>query len=92
MQGGQAAAVDSGVAVQKQIAQLGHGGKDRKAGVCERALLHTDIDHIFMSGKGHKQFIRHWIVFHMEAHQGVTSQPLHDLRGQLRDFKLLLSV
>ena len=92
LQGGQAAAVDSGVAVQKQIAQLGHGGKDRKAGVCERALLHTDIDHIFMSGKGHKQFIRHWIVFHMEAHQGVTSQPLHDLRGQLRDFKLLLSV
>ena len=92
LQGGQAAAVDSGVAVQNQIAQLGHGGKDRKAGVGEGAVLYTEIDHIFMSGKGRQQFIRHWTAFHMEAHQGVTSQPLHDLRGQLRDFKLLLSV
>lgn len=45
-----------------------------------------------MSGKGGKQFIRHRIAFHMKAHQGVTGQPLHDLCGQLRDFKLLFSV
>jgi len=45
-----------------------------------------------MSGKRGKQFIRHRIAFHMEAHQGVTGQLLHDLYGQFRDFKLLFSV
>ena len=49
-QGGQAAAVDGGVAVQQQIAQLGHGGKDGKTGIRECAVLHTEIDHAFMPG------------------------------------------
>ena len=92
LQGGQAAAADSGVAVQQQIAQLGHSGKDRETGISECAVLHAEVDHTFMSGKRGKQFIGHRIAFHMEAHQGVTGQPFHDLCGQFRDFKLLFSV
>ena len=91
-QGGQAAAVDSGVAIQQQIAQLGHSGKDGKTGIGERTVLHSEVGHAFMPCKGDKQFIGHRIAFHMEAHQGVTSQPLHDLCGHFRDFKLLFSV
>ena len=92
LQGRQAAAVDSDVAVQQQIAQLGHGGKDGEAGIGERPVLHAKVGHAFVSSEGGKQFIRHRIPFHMEAHQGVTGQPLHDLCGQLRDFKLFLSI
>ena len=92
LQGGQAAAMDGGVAVQQQIAQLGHSGKDGKTGVSEGAVLHAEVGHAFMSGKGGKQFIGHRIAFRMEAHQGVAGQPLHEFHGQLRDFKLFLSV
>ena len=92
LQGGQAAAVDGGVAVQQQIAQLGHSGKNGETGISERTVLHAEIHHTFMPGKGGKQFIRHRIAFHMEAHQGVTGQLIHDLCGQFRDFKLLFSV
>jgi len=81
-----------GIAVQQQIAQLGHGGKDGETGVSERTVLHAKIDHAFMPGKGGKQFIGHRIAFHMKSNQSVTSQPLHDLCGQFRDFKLLFSV
>ena len=41
LQGGQTAAVDGGIAVQQQIAQLGHSGKNRETGVGERAVLHA---------------------------------------------------
>ena len=92
LQGGQTAAVDGGVAVQQQIAQLGHSRKNGKAGVGERTVLHAEVGHAFMPGKGGKQFIGHRIAFHMKAHQGVTGQLLHDLCGQLRDFKSLFSV
>ena len=92
LQGGQAAAVDPGVPGQQQDAQLGHGGKNGETGVGEGAVFHAEVDHAFMPGKGGQQFIRHRIPFHMEAHQGVTGQPLHDLCGQLRDFKLFLSI
>ena len=84
--------MDGGVAVQQQIAQLGHGGKDGETGVGESAVLHTEVDHAFMSGKRGEQFIRYRIAFHMEAHQGVTGQPLREVHGQLRDLILLLSV
>ena len=84
--------MDGGIAVQQQIAQLGHSGKNGETGVSERTVLHAEVGHAFMSGKGGKQFIRHRIAFHMKAHQGVTGQLLHDLCGQLRDFKLLFSV
>ena len=77
LQGGQAAAVDGGVAVQQQIAQLGHGRKNGKTGVGEGGVFHTKVDHAFMSGKGCKQFIRYRVVLHMEPHQGVTSQSLY---------------
>ena len=92
LQGGQAAAIDPGVAVQQQIAQLWHGGKDGEASIGKSAILHAQIGHAFVPGKGCKQFIRHRIAFHMEAHQGVTGQPLHDVHGQLREFKLFLSI
>ena len=92
LQGGQAAAVNGGVVVQQQIAQLGHSGKNGETGVSERTVLHAEVGHAFMSGKGYKQFIRRRIIFHMEAHQGVTGQLLHDLCGQLRDFKLLFPI
>ena len=92
LQGGQAAAVNGGVAVQQQIAQLGHSRKNGKAGVGERTVLHAEVGHAFMPGKGGKQFIGHRIAFHMKAHQGVTGQLLHDLCGQLRDFKLLFPI
>ena len=91
-QGGQATSVDPGVPGQQQDAQLGHGGKNRETGVGERTVLHAEVGHAFMPGKGGKQVIGHRIAFHMEAHQGVTGQPFHDLCGQLRDFKLLFSV
>ena len=91
-QGGQSAAVDPGVAVQQQIAQLGHGGKNRETSVSERPVLHAKVGHAFMPGKGGKQFIGHRIALHMEPHQGVSSQPLHEFHGQLRDFKLFLSI
>ena len=41
LQGGQAAAVDGGVAVQQQIAQLGHSEKNGETGISERAVLHA---------------------------------------------------
>jgi hypothetical protein len=56
------------------------------------AVFHAEVDHAFMPGKGGQQFIRHRIPFHMEAHQGVTGQPLHDLCGQLRNIKFLFSI
>ena len=92
MQSGQTAAVDGGITVQQQITQLGHSGKNGKAGVGERTVLHAEVGHAFMPGKGGKQFIGHRIAFHMKARQGVTGQLLHDLYGQFRDFKLLFSV
>ena len=92
LQGGQAASDDPGVPGQQQDAQLGHGGKNGETGVSERAVLHAEVSHAFMSGKRGKQFICHRIAFHMKAHQGVTGQLLHDFWGQLRDFKLLFSV
>ena len=92
LQGGQAATMDGGVAVQQQIAQLEHSGKDGKTGIGERTVLHSEVGHAFMPSKGGKQFIGHRIAFHMKAHQGVSGQLLHDLCGQLRDFKLLFTV
>ena len=92
LQGGQTAAVDGGVAVQQQIAQLGHSEKNGETGVSECAVFHAEVDHAFVFGEGGKQFIRHRIAFHMEAYQGVTSQPFHEGQGQLRDLKLLLSI
>ena len=92
LQGEQAASVDSGVPGQQQDAQLGHGGKNGETGVGKGAVLHAEVDHTFMPGKGGKQFIRHRIPFHMESHQGVTGQPFHDLCGQLRNIKFLFSI
>ena len=92
LQSGQTAAVDGGVTVQQQITQLGHSGKNGETGVSERTVLHAEVGHAFMSGKRGKQFIRHRIAFHMEAHQGVTGQLLHDLCGQLRNIKFLFSI
>lgn len=43
LQGGQAAAVDGGVPVQQQIAQLGHSGKDRETGIGEHTVLHAEV-------------------------------------------------
>ena len=45
-----------------------------------------------MCGKRDEHFIRYRIAFHMEAHQGVTDQLLHDLCGQLRNIKFLFSI
>ena len=92
LQGRQAAAVDGSVAIQQQVAQLRHGGKDCEAGVGESTVFHAQIYHAFMPGKGGEQFIRYWAALHMEARQGVPGQPLHDLYGQLWDFKLFFSV
>ena len=92
VQGGQAAAVNGRIAVQQQIAKFGHGVKDGETGVSEGAVLYAEVSHTFMSGKGYKQFIRRRIIFHMEAHQGVTGQPLHEFHSQFRNFKFLFSV
>lgn len=69
-----------------------YSGKDGETGVSEGSVLYAEVSHAFMSGKGYKQFIRRRIIFHMEAHQGVTGQPLHEFHGQLRNFKFLFSV
>ena len=92
LQGGQAAAVDGGVAVQQKIAQFGHSGENRETGVGEGAVLHAEIDHAFVTSKGGKQFIGHRTAFYMKANQGVPGQPLHDLCGQLRGLKFLFPI
>ena len=66
--------------------------KSSSAFVLSQAEIENELRKHGSGFTGGKQFIRHRIAFHMEAHQGVTGQLLHDLCGQLRNIKFLFSI